>query len=77
MIGFQVALEEAMLAENGFLDASLGIGHVGNPEADSSVVQSSQNIDIYSQNQAITFLHFLFQLVICECSLQLQDCDIA
>ncbi|KAK4847471.1 hypothetical protein QYF36_002284 [Acer negundo] len=53
--GFQMALEEALLAENGFLDASLGIEQIGNPEAHSSIVQvatcSSQNMEYNSQNQ--------------------------
>ncbi|KAL5796020.1 hypothetical protein ACOSQ2_000840 [Xanthoceras sorbifolium] len=53
--GFQMALEEAILAENGFLDANLGIEQIGNPEAFSSRVQvatcSSQNMEFYSHNQ--------------------------
>ncbi|KAJ0111835.1 hypothetical protein Patl1_00604 [Pistacia atlantica] len=58
LIDFRRALEEAILAENGFLDTNLGIGQIHYPEAYSCGVQeatiSSQD-KYYFQNQANTF----------------------
>ncbi|ESR58089.1 hypothetical protein CICLE_v10020309mg [Citrus x clementina] len=52
--GFQIALEEAVLAENGFLDLNLGIGQIG-PEAYSRRGQeatgSGQDLEYCPQNQ--------------------------
>ncbi|XP_031262949.1 histone-lysine N-methyltransferase ATX3 isoform X3 [Pistacia vera] len=54
LIDFRRALEEAILAENGFLDTNLGIGQIHYPEAYSCGVQevtvSSQD-KYYFQNQ--------------------------
>ncbi|GAV64423.1 PHD domain-containing protein/PWWP domain-containing protein/SET domain-containing protein/SAND domain-containing protein/PHD_2 domain-containing protein/zf-HC5HC2H_2 domain-containing protein [Cephalotus follicularis] len=46
---FQVALEEAILAENGYLDMNHGIGEMGYPEAHPS--NSSQDQEYFTQNQ--------------------------
>ncbi|KAH9731583.1 Histone-lysine N-methyltransferase ATX5 [Citrus sinensis] len=52
--GFQIALEEAVLAENGFSDLNLGIGQIG-PEAYSRRGQeatgSGQDLEYCPQNQ--------------------------
>lgn len=52
--GFEIALEEAVLAENGFLDLNLGIGQIG-PEAYSRRGQeatgSGQDLEYCPQNQ--------------------------
>ncbi|KAH9732276.1 Histone-lysine N-methyltransferase ATX4 [Citrus sinensis] len=59
--GFQIALEEAVLAENGFLDLNLGIGQIG-PEAYSRRGQeatgSGQDLEYCPQNQVVLMVPF-------------------
>ena len=51
---FQMALEEAVLAENGFLDTCHKTCQIGYPDAQPS--GSSHDLDyLYSQNQASLF----------------------
>lgn len=58
MSGFQMALEEAILAENGFLEVDLGIGQIDTENYSRRVQEatgSSQDLEYYSQNQANFF----------------------
>ncbi|XP_062155071.1 histone-lysine N-methyltransferase ATX3 [Alnus glutinosa] len=51
---FQMALEEALLAENGILDANLGAAQMANPDTNLNGIQEATvNLDqkYYSQNQ--------------------------
>ena len=53
---FQIALEEALLAENGILDANLGAGQMANPDTNLNGIQEATALNLeqkyYSPNQA-------------------------
>ncbi|XP_050237059.1 histone-lysine N-methyltransferase ATX3 isoform X2 [Mercurialis annua] len=59
MSDFQMALEEAMLAESGFLETRVDAAHVGSPEADLSGFQeassSSLDQDLYARYQDASY----------------------
>ena len=61
---FQLAIEEALLAENGILDTSFGTDKITSSEAYPREIQeattSNQEEEYYSQNQAIVLRNFLF-----------------
>jgi hypothetical protein len=55
-----MALEEALLAENGILDANLGAAQMANPDTNLNGIQEATvNLDqkYYSQNQASSSEH--------------------
>lgn len=58
---FQIALEEALLAENGILDANLGAEQMANPDTNLSGIQEATALNLeqkyYSQNQASSSEH--------------------
>ncbi|PON98019.1 Histone-lysine N-methyltransferase ATX [Trema orientale] len=61
---FQMAIEEALLAENGFLDSSFGNDKISSSETCPREIQgattSNQEEEYYSQNQASNIGNFLF-----------------
>ena len=57
---FQMAIEEAVLAENGFLDSGFGTGKVTTeseecPREVQEATTSSQGLEYYSRSQVIIF----------------------
>lgn len=60
---FQMAIEEALLAENGILDASFGTDKITGSEAYPQEIQeastSNQEEEYYSQNQVIVLTSYL------------------
>lgn len=67
---FQMAIEEALLAENGVLDTSFGTSQTSNSEAYAREIQEvtalDRDLEYYSQNQVNLFesIFFLFTIIL-------------